>query len=79
MGAEKSDDLFPEVRSPENTQVLNSRCLIRTQDGHCLVIVSGIVIAQYASGDRMAEAYAMVNLVEQGWVFRFKEITEVGG
>jgi DNA-binding CsgD family transcriptional regulator len=41
--------------------------LIRTQDEHCVVIVSGIVLAQYASADRMAEAYARVNLVEQGW------------
>jgi hypothetical protein len=31
------------------------------------VIVSGIVLAQYAVDDRMAEAYAMVSLVEQGW------------
>ena len=30
-------------------------------------MVSGIVLAQYALGDRMAEAYAMVSLVEQGW------------
>jgi len=29
--------------------------------------VSGVVSAQYAVEDRMAEAYAMVNLVEQGW------------
>jgi transposase len=67
MGADKSDDLFPNLRNPEGTQIINDRCLVRTQDGHCLVIVSGIVLAQYASADRMAEAYATVNLVEQGW------------
>lgn len=35
--------------------------------GHWVVLVTGIVLAQYASNDRMAEAYAMVSLVEQGW------------
>src|SRR5260370_12415744 len=37
------------------------------QGERCLVIVSGVVIAQYQFGDAMAEAYAMVTLVEQGW------------
>jgi transposase len=32
-----------------------------------LVIVSGIVAWQYTVGDRMAEAHAIVSLVEQGW------------
>ena len=32
-----------------------------------MVLVAGIVLAQYAPTDRMAEAYAMVHLVEQGW------------
>ena len=37
------------------------------QGGHCVVLVSGIILAQYAAADRMAEAHAMVSLVEQGW------------
>ena len=32
-----------------------------------MVIVSGIILVQYAISDRMAEAGAMVSLVEQGW------------
>jgi transposase len=40
---------------------------MRTQDGHRLVMVAGVVLAHYAIGDRMAEAHAMVSLVEQGW------------
>jgi transposase len=32
-----------------------------------MVIVSGIVLAHYAVGDRMAEAHARLSLVEQGW------------
>jgi hypothetical protein len=30
-------------------------------------MVAGVVLAHYATGDRMAEAHAMVSLVEQGW------------
>jgi transposase len=67
MGAAETDDLFPEVRNPEGTLIINERCTIRTQDGHRVVLVSGIVLASYAVTDHMAEAYAMVSLVEQGW------------
>src|SRR5436190_20257153 len=59
--------LFSERCAPENTIVVNDRCLVRTRDGHRVVVVSGIVLAQYAVGDRMAEAHAMVSLVDQGW------------
>ncbi len=60
-------DLFPNVRAPEGTVPINDRCLVRTQEGHRLVMASGVVLAQYAVGDRMAESHAMVSLVEQGW------------
>ena len=67
MDVNPKEDLFREVRNPEEVCVINSRCLVRSQEGHCVVLVSGIPLAQYARTDRMAEAYAMVNLVEQGW------------
>ena len=67
MAAISNDDLFPEVRNPKDTRVINNRCLLRTQDGYRVVIVSGIVLAHYAVTDCMAEAHAMVSLVEQGW------------
>jgi transposase len=67
MATWRNDDLFPEVRNPDGTCVINERCVLRTQEGHRLVIVSGVVLAQYAPTDRMAEAHAMVSLVEQGW------------
>ena len=63
----RQGELFPTPTPPEGTVVINDRCLIRTQDGHRLVIVSGIVLSQYALDDHMAEAYAMVTLFEQGW------------
>lgn len=67
MATTPDEDFFPGVRNPEGTRVINERCLIRTQEGHCVVRVSGIILAHYAVTDRMAEAYAMVSLVEQGW------------
>jgi transposase len=67
MGAEKTDDLFPHVRNPAGTLIINDRCLIRTEGELRVVLVSGIVLAQYVLSDLMAEAYARVNLVEQGW------------
>lgn len=62
----KSSDLFPEARNPENVRAINNRCMVRTQEGHAVVIVSGVILAQYGCEDRMAEAHAMVSLVEQG-------------
>ena len=67
MVTTRSDDLFPAVGNPQNTWVINERCLVRVQDEHCVVIVAGIVLAQFAVADAIAEAYAMVHLVEQGW------------
>ena len=40
--------------------------MVRTQDRHTVVTVSGIVLAHYDVADRAAEAHAMVSLVEQG-------------
>ena len=67
MAAAQNQELFPDYYNPEGVRVINDRCLLRTQDGHRVVIVSGIILAQYAVGDRMAEAHAMISLVEQGW------------
>jgi len=66
MGTEWQD-LFPEARNAPELHAINDRCQIRTQDGHRLVMVSGIILGHYATTDRMAEAHAMVSLVEQGW------------
>ncbi|HYV29520.1 MAG TPA: helix-turn-helix domain-containing protein [Candidatus Binatia bacterium] len=67
MATLPTPDLFPEAGNPDGTRVINERCLVRTQDGHRVVIVAGMVLAQYAVSDRMSEALAMVSLVEQGW------------
>jgi len=67
MATIQPDDLFPDARNPEGTCVINDRCLTRSQDGHRIVVVAGMVVAQYDARDNMAEAYAMVSLIDQGW------------
>jgi len=62
-----SDDLFTATLASHDTQVINARCMVRTQEDHCVVLVSGMPLAQYAVGDRMSEAHAMINLVDTGW------------
>jgi len=67
MDAKKADDLFPDVRNPQDTHFINERCLLRTQHGHCVLVVCGMILAQYEATDSLAEAHAMVSLVDQGW------------
>ena len=66
-GSRDQAELFPEAGVPAGTIVINDRCLLRTAHDFRMVLVSGIVLLQYATDDRMAEAYAMVSLVQQGW------------
>src|SRR5208337_4562194 len=47
--------------------VINERCRLITRDGHRVVLVAGMPIAQYVQGDRMSEAHAMVSLIDLGW------------
>ena len=76
--APRQGDFFLEVGAPEGTSFVNARCLMRTQGGHRVVVVAGVVIAQYALGDRMAEAHAMVSLIDQGWAEQ-KEVAQAFG
>jgi transposase len=64
---ERQAELFLIPSPPPGSQVINDRCLLRTENGRRMVIVSGIVLAHYAVGDRIAEAHARLSLVEQGW------------
>jgi len=59
-------ELFSQTSDPDGLVHINGRCLLQTRDGHRVVSVSGLVLAQYAVRDRMSEAHAMVNLVDQG-------------
>ena len=61
----RQQDLLPrEERS--DVVVINGRCRLQRQHGHCVVTACGVVVASYACGDGMSEALAMVGLVEQG-------------
>jgi len=60
-------ELLPPEFAPQDAIAINARCLVRTQDGHRVVLVAGLPIAHYAVGDAMAEAHAMVGLIDQGW------------
>ena len=60
-------DLFSELPQDPGTVVINDRCLLRTDGVHRVVLVAGIPITQYTLSDKMADAHAMVTLVEQGY------------
>jgi len=67
MVHEAAADLFPDTHNSAQLQVINGRCLIRTQESLRVITVSGVVLSHYEIHDQMAEAFAMVSLVEQGW------------
>ena len=47
-------EMFPSPPAAEGLVVINQRCQFRTQDGHRVVMASGLILAQYAVGDRMS-------------------------
>lgn len=47
--------------------VINSRCTLRIEDEQRVVLVAGLVVHSYDAEDPVAEAYAMVMLVEAGY------------
>jgi transposase len=60
---------FPFVESSEGNEssaLVNARCRLRKSDSYCVVTERNVVVAHYAEGDRMAEAYAVVSLVDHG-------------
>ena len=59
-------ELFPSPR-PSDVIAINERCLLRKSGRHRVVVVCGLPVAQFATDDPVAQAYAMVNLVDQGW------------
>ena len=59
-------NLFAAV-TDTSALAINSHCQMTTTEGHRAVSVHGVSIAYYALGDSMAEAQAMVSLVDQGW------------
>lgn len=65
--AAKQGALFDDAPGDEGLVRVSARCTLRTRDGHRVVVVSGVPIAHYGVGDRIAEAHAIVQIVEGGW------------
>src|SRR6266478_3019117 len=50
-----------------NTVVINARCTLRIEAGRRVIVVAGLPVHHYRAEDAVAEAYAMVFLVESGF------------
>src|SRR6266403_792326 len=50
-----------------NTVVINARCSLRIEAGQRVIVVAGLPVHHYRAEDAVAEAYAMVFLVEAGF------------
>src|SRR5438067_2453325 len=59
--------------APSNTVVINARCSLRVEEDQRVIVVAGLPVHHYCADDAVAEAYAMVFLVETG----FAQQTEV--
>jgi len=52
---------------PSNTVVINARCSLRTEADQRVIVVAGLPVHHYRAEDEVAEAYAMVFLVDSGF------------
>jgi transposase len=66
-------DLPLPTPAASNTVIINARCSLRIEADQRAIIVAGVPVHRYCADDAVAEAYAMVFLVEQG----FAQQTEV--
>src|SRR6201997_796561 len=53
--------------APSNTVVINARCSVRIEGDQRVIVVAGLPVHHYRAEDMVAEAYAMVFLVESGF------------
>jgi prepilin-type processing-associated H-X9-DG protein len=63
-------ELFAVDSGDSDVVVINGRCQLRREEGHTVVLVSGLPVAHFRDGDRPATANAMVMLVEHGWALQ---------
>jgi hypothetical protein len=57
-------DLPLPSAAASNTVVVNARCSLRIEADQRAIIVAGLPVHRYCADDAVAEAYAMVFLVE---------------
>jgi transposase len=55
------------VPSASATVIINGRCTLRREGEHRVVVVSGLPVHHYSGNDAVAEAYALVFLVDAGY------------
>jgi transposase len=65
MSTQQALALPPPAAS--NTVVINARCSLRIEAGQRVIVVAGLPVHHYRAEDAVAEAYAMVFLVESGF------------
>jgi len=53
--------------APSQTTIVNGRCSLRQEGDYHVVVVAGLPVHHYSSGDTVAEAYAMVFLMNGGY------------
>jgi transposase len=53
--------------APSDTVVINGRCSLRVEADQRVIVVAGLPVHHYRTEDAVAEAYAMVFLVESGF------------
>src|ERR1700687_5543058 len=53
-----------------NTVVINARCSLRIEAGQRVIVVAGLPVHHYRAEDAVAEAYAIVFLVESGFALQ---------
>jgi transposase len=53
--------------APSNCVVINARCSLRIEEDQRVIVVAGLPVHHYRGEDAVAEAYAMVFLVEAGF------------
>ena len=63
---------------PSDTVIINARCMLRTQEEQRVVVVGGLPVYHYCAADAVAEAYAMVMLVESGFAQQTEVAREIG-
>src|SRR5262249_56211689 len=53
--------------TPSNSVVINARCSLRIEADQRVIVLAGLPVHHYCAQDAVAEAYAMVFLVDSGF------------
>src|SRR5207344_574015 len=67
QGMSAQQALALPLPAASNTVVINARCSLRVEADQRVIVVVGLPVHHYRAEDAVAEAYAMVFLVESGF------------